>query len=154
MGTFAEIQIHWSPHKWFPYSKGGIRGSEIEWYRVIPMGDSGTSLGVCPINRTRVWSLELCYEVVTVRPAGPARSNVLWAMWHLVARNGLGRTSRRRWRLALWKGRKSMRGACTTMRGPNTLPAPFCMGIWFTCWLPFCISPLTGDWKESKMFIY
>ena len=29
------------------------------------MGDSGTSLGVCPINRTRVRSSELCYEVIT-----------------------------------------------------------------------------------------
>ena len=27
-------------------SKGGIWGSEMEWYRVVQMGDSGTSLGV------------------------------------------------------------------------------------------------------------
>ena len=29
------------------------------------MGDSGTGLGVFPINRTGVQSSELCYEVVT-----------------------------------------------------------------------------------------
>ena len=39
------------------------------------MGNSGTSLGVCPINRTRVWSLELCYEVVTAGSTSTSTPN-------------------------------------------------------------------------------
>ena len=33
------------------------------------MGDSGTGLGVCPINRTGVRSSELFYKVVTLHHA-------------------------------------------------------------------------------------
>ena len=42
MGTFTEIQIHWSPHKWFPYSydparlcPGGIGLSFLDWSGLV-----------------------------------------------------------------------------------------------------------------------